>query len=611
MKTIKHILPVVLMGTVLASCDDLFVPADENLKEVEAMYTDASYASGILGNAYILMPYANTPGTDYATDDAVCNDKSNNYLKMATGAWSAQNDPTSQWQNRLNAILYTNIMVNNAEKVTWSTDSKLQTLYVDLFKGDACGMRALQLFYLLRAHAGMVDGVSEMMGVPIIREFQGADADFNQPRATFRACIDSIMADINRGIEMLPYEYGDITDENLVPAKYKNQGILAGKYSRAFGTHQKGKINGMILRALRAQVALYAASPAFAQYSGITMEQAAQYAAELINTKEMPTDGYNWFANTATINGLGKGENSSECIWQSNVSDRHSLESSFYPPSIYGEGRCNPSQNLVDAFPMTNGYPISDSRSGYDQSAPYASRDARLAAYIIYDGQAIGSGNSTIITGTYGSNNNDGLNYREGYSTRTGYYMRKLLRPDVNLNTSNTTDQKSYDARIRWTEIFLAYAEAANEAAGPDVAVAGCKWTAKSVLKALRERANICSYVTTIKEGDKEKEVLVGLDDPYLEECAQSKEKMRELIRNERRLELCFENHRFYDLRRWQVDLSKLNETIRGIEITDELGNSKAIDNVETRSYKDYQFYGPIPYSEVMKYDALQQNKGW
>ena len=594
MKTIKHILSVVLMGVALASCDDLFEPAQENLKDVSSMYGDASYAQGILGNAYILLPYSNSPQTDLATDDAVSNDQTNSYLQMATGAWSSQNDPTSQWKNRLNAIQYVNIMVANAEKVAWSTDEGLQRLFSDLFKGDAYGMRALQMFYLLRAHAGMVDGVNEMMGVPILREFQEAGADFNQPRATFRACIDSIMVDIDRALELLPYEYEDVTDDNAVPEKYKRYYISAGKYTRAFGYHQKGKINGMILRALRAQVALFAASPAYAQYSGVTMEQAARYAAELINTKEMPADGYKWFANTTEIGGLNKGYNSSESIWQTNVSERHSLEGDFYPPSINGLGRCNPSQNLVDAFPMTNGYPITDSRSGYNANDPYADRDARLAAYILYDGQTIGSGNTTIITGTYGDNNVNGLNYTVGYSTRTGYYMRKLLRPDVNLNPSNITNQKSYDARIRWTEMFLDYAEAANEAVGANTAVAGSKWTAKSVIKSLRERAGICA----------------GVDDPYLDECAQSKEKMRELIRNERRLELCFENHRFYDLRRWQVDLNKLNETVKGAEISAPNAGFKTID-VEQRNYKQHQFFGPIPYSEILKYDALQQNSGW
>ena len=83
---------------------------------------------------------------------------------------------------------------------------------------------------------------------------------------------------------------------------------------------------------------------------------------------------------------------------------------------------------------------------------------------------------------------------------------------------------------------------------------------------------------------------------------------MRELIRNERRLELCFEGFRFWDLRRWKVDLTKLNETVKGMSIE---GNKYSVVDVETRNYADYMFYGPIPYSEVLKFNALIQNSGW
>ena len=83
---------------------------------------------------------------------------------------------------------------------------------------------------------------------------------------------------------------------------------------------------------------------------------------------------------------------------------------------------------------------------------------------------------------------------------------------------------------------------------------------------------------------------------------------MRELIRNERRLELCFEGFRFWDLRRWKVDMTKLNETVKGMSIE---GNKYSVVDVETRNYADYMFYGPIPYSEVLKFNALIQNSGW
>lgn len=96
--------------------------------------------------------------------------------------------------------------------------------------------------------------------------------------------------------------------------------------------------------------------------------------------------------------------------------------------------------------------------------------------------------------------------------------------------------------------------------------------------------------------------------DPYLESVKNDQNKMRELIRNERRLELCFEGFRFWDLRRWKVDISKLNETAKGMKIT---GTHHEVVDVEKRDYKDYMYYGPVPYSEMLKFDALIQNKGW
>ena len=192
----------------------------------------------------------------------------------------------------------------------------------------------------------------------------------------------------------------------------------------------------------------------------------------------------------------------------------------------------------------------------------------------------------------------DGLNKENGKSTKTGYYLRKLLRPDVNLNPSSTTKQKHLPARIRTTEILLDYAEAANEAQGPKANVGGANYSAYDVIKAIRKRAGL---------GE-------SGEDPYLEECAQNKDKMRELIRNERRLELCFENHRFWDLRRWKVNLANLNEAAKGINITTDATTGEYIYktfDAEERNYSDYMYYGPIPYSEILKYSNLKQNEGW
>ena len=137
---------------------------------------------------------------------------------------------------------------------------------------------------------------------------------------------------------------------------------------------------------------------------------------------------------------------------------------------------------------------------------------------------------------------------------------------------------------MRYTELFLIYAEAANEAWGPDTAAPGVSYTARDVVSAIRTRA--------------------GINDQYLSTIT-SKENMRELIRNERRLELCFEGHRFWDMRRWGL---ALDETAKGIST--ENGINSEID-VEARAYKEYMQYGPVPFNEVLRNDNMLQNKDW
>ncbi len=271
----------------------------------------------------------------------------------------------------------------------------------------------------------------------------------------------------------------------------------------------------------------------------------------------------------------------------------------------------NPSQNLVDAFPMRSGRPITDAASGYDPADPYTGRDPRLEDNVIYNGQTFRK--ALIITGTYPAVNGDKSETDDNInsistSTRTGYYLKKLLRDDVSPLSSSLIEQQHIYPRIRYTEIFLAYAEAANDAWGPKVDGAGVGYTAYDVIKAIRERAGLGtnSIGMPLPEGD-----------AYLEDCAANQAMMTDLIRNERRIELCFENKRFWDLRRW---LLPLDESVKGViwKKIDPTGPS-TMDNlkdsifvVEERNYDNsYQCYGPIPKGEVLKWSNLKQNKGW
>ena len=588
----KYILIIITSILVFTSCEDLLEPASDNFKDIEQMYTDANFAQGILNTAYRYIPsyYDNS---DYATDDAVTNRKDHSFLKVATGSWTSSSNPFDQWTNGFHAIQYLNLFIENADSVSWAVDEDAAIMFHYRMKGEAYGLRALFMYYLLRAHSGFDEG-GQLMGVPILGEFLDAESDFNIPRESFETCVQKIYSDLDSAEYYLPYEYEDIAsfDDIEVPCLQNGDTMHVEAYNRVMGHYARQLFNGLIAKSFRSKVSLLAASPAFQDATNTTTwEMAANDAAEVLDyiggVNGLAATGVTYYTNKEEIDNLSEGSNPAEIIWRTNISTGNTTqEEQNFPPSLFGNGYMNPTQNLVDAFPDSSGYPITDSRSLYDPLNPYKNRDPRLTQYIIYNGSTAGVNNTTIYTGS-SSDTEDGINKKET-STRTGYYMKKRLRMDVNMNPSSTSGKTHYTPRIRYTEIFLNYAEAANEAWGP-MGTGSNDYSAYDVIKAIRQRAGI------------------GLsnNDPYLEECALDQDKMRKLIRNERRLELCFESFRFWDLRRWKADI---NEPATGL---DAASFSNGAFQVENRVYKDYMYYGPIPNSEILKYNNLIQNRGW
>jgi hypothetical protein len=230
---------------------------------------------------------------------------------------------------------------------------------------------------------------------------------------------------------------------------------------------------------------------------------------------------------------------------------------------------------------MANGYPIAHASSGYNASTPYASRDPRLASYVIYNGNKIGT--TVIATNVESTTNGIGNTPK---STVTGYYLKKLMNEQVKLTPGSTNPQIHFYTLFRYTEIFLNYAEAANEAWGPDNDPEGYGFTPRQIMQAIRSRAGIVqpdNYLATITDA-------AG---------------MRTLIQNERRIELCFEGFRFWDLRRWNLNLA---EKAKGMRIE---GGIYTVIDVEDRDYEPYMKYGPIPYRETINNTNLIQNEGW
>ena len=579
----KNLLVLLLFAIVFAGCKKNLSPLDDNHRTLEGIYNDPYYAEGILMNAYARLPTNGYSFSEVATDDAVTNDKFNPLLNMATGSWSAANNPMDQWNNSYTAIIYLNLFLREVDSVNWSYLNKdVRVLFKDRLKGETYGLRGLFMLNLLQAHGGSTGG-GELFGVPIITEALEPGSDFSKPRNTFAECMQQIYSDLTEAEKYLPLDYSDVGAAQI-PAKYA--GMAAADYNRVFGNANRQRVSARIVKAIRARAALLAASPAF-NAQGVTdkWQDAANFSGDVLTliggiSGLDPQGGLFYTASNVNAINLASSIDQKEMLWRGSISTSNSIEQTNFPPTLFGNGRVNPTQNLVDAFPMANGYPITDNASGYVSTDPYNGRDPRLKNYILVNGGSIS--NKTIFTKS-DAPTNDAVNVLPT-STRTGYYLRKLLREDVNANPTSSSVQKHYPVHIRYTEMFLNYAEAANEAWGPE-GIGMYGFSARNVIEAIRKRAGLTQ------------------PDNYLASVT-TKEDMRKLIHNERRLELSFEGFRFWDLRRWKENLA---EPAKGVMITN---NVYTVQPVENRQYSDYMYSGPIPLSEVLKFN-LQQNKGW
>ena len=224
------------------------------------------------------------------------------------------------------------------------------------------------------------------------------------------------------------------------------------------------------------------------------------------------------------------------------------LEANHFPPYYFGDAMTVPSHNLVKAFCAKNGFPVTDPRSGVDITEPGLDM-ARL--YSVMDATVSG-----------------------------------LLNPVQSSNAAH------YNPLLRKSEVLLNYAEASNEAYGPSTVGEGSSVSAYDIMKSVR---NLSGGI---------------MSDAWLDECAASTEDFRALIQNERRIELAFENHRYFDMRRW---LMPLNEDITGVEITRNEDNTFSFTEkvVEQRKYSVENYYAPIPYAEISKNPNLVNNVGW
>jgi hypothetical protein len=556
-----------LAGMIFTSCESFLDPEQDNRITEEQVKKIPQFAEGLLLNAYKNMPVQHDFVEAIISDEAVTNDLNSPYIKMVSGQWSAEENPVNYWESSLKQIYYINMFLEIGPQVRWSeTNEILDSLHLRRLTGEAYALRAWYGFLLLKYHGGKInDGT--IRGFPIQTKTLSVNDDWSQERSLYSDCVNQILEDCDSAISRLPIEYKDTSDP---------------VYNQAMGVRWTNRVTALAAHALKSRVLLYAASPSFNPSGELTSwVKAATQTGNVINLKggisALSPTGLTFFKYTT--------KNDADVIWARAITMSKELEAENFPPSLIGNGRTNPTQNLVDAFPMKNGYPINHSSSGFNSEQPYSNRDPRLTAYIIYNGSPMGFKG---IINTHANATPDGIN-KQTNSTRTGYYVKKFLLDNVNVENPEVKQNHFY-TYLRMTELFLNYAEAANEAWGPDLDPGSVGFTARQAIAAIRLRAGIDAA------------------DPYLAGL-NSQEQFRELIRNERRLELCFEGHRFWDIRRWG-DIETMKNPVYGVSI-DTTNNSYDYRIIEIRNFKDHMVYGPVPQNELLKYNELKQNQGW
>ncbi len=338
-----------------------------------------------------------------------------------------------------------------------------------------------------------------------------------------------------------------------------------------------GHITKGAATALKARVELYA----------------GDYAACLADCQSVMGMGYSLYPNYTDLFRVAH-ENNQEVILDVQYVDNPSANSTYVyavMPSNSSGGYASicPLQSLVDNYEMTNGKIITDPASGYDPASPYTNRDPRLAATILYPGEAFLQPGSTSPTYYDPLSASSPDNYASGNNTSpTGYIVKKFTS---NLNDFPNLFQSGLNSiLIRYAEILLSYAECKIELGQIDASV-------YNAINLVRGR--------------------VGM--PAVDQAVyNSQSALRTLIRRERRTEFAMEGLRWFDIQRWQIGPQVMPGAVFGAWMgTVDPATGKYtitgsnLPSVETRQFTSKNYLWPVPQAEININNKLTQNPGF
>lgn len=616
-------LAFVLLALIPMSCNDNFL----DTQPLDKISSDATWADGPLSQAFVFNVYSflgyggfEEQSLAAISDEAMFTHAGRNIETFTQGSESPGSlswiSPTYEWGRMYLAIRQANIALENLPKATF-TDTELR----DRLMGEAYFLRAYYYQQLLRYYGG----------VPIIEKAYGLNDDYSVARNTYEECVNFIVGDLDKAAALLDgkpqtagraskltalslkarvllYAASDLHDANTAQAKSAALGSYSDIALIAYTTGD---------RASRWQAAQTAAKAALDAGSGYKLDLTAPVSAE---------EGEKNYVSIAMggQSAIGDPAAAVELIFQRThtaaftVEDNWPLGGIHYginngPNGYHNWAGNTPIQQLVDDYEMMDGSKF-DWNNAQHKADPYTGRDPRFYATILYDGAdwkprpsdvaALDPANQ-VQTGYYDDGNGgtlNGIDTRESSvenwnGSRTHYYTRKFIDADPGLPDNQSNAQTIPWPFIRYTEIALIYAEASIEL--------GQEAQAREWINKIRFRAGM----------------------PAINDSGDA---LRDRLRNERRVELAYEEHRYHDGRRWMIG-DQLGRGVKAINVTATLKAGQApnqpyrydksvydytyevFDNTEneTRVWNDKMYFRPISRDEINRNDLLKQNPGY
>lgn len=562
----RNLLYVLVCMLAVTSCNYLDFDETNGLQTKEDIYKYMDRTEFMVNHVYsfILQDFGTIGGAmrDCATDDAEFANTGATVQDFNNGAWSALNTLDDQWDNLYAGIRAANNFMVDVENTDFSR-YEYQNNYsewmkrLSYHKDEARLLRAYFFFELARRYGDIAMPTTALTA-------EEANAIGKTP---FLEVIQFIADECDAVAPNLPVTYQNVPSRQI------------GRVTKGFAM------------ALKAKALLYAASELHNPSGDVeAWKSAARAALVLIDSAEVR----GWYTLDGALTAIDDDASKEIVLYRQN-GNSSSFELTNFPVRFTDGGSTTtgvcPSQNLVDAFETVNGYTVTlvdnvwvCDDPEFDPAHPYANRDPRLGKTVLTDGADF---KGSVIE-TFNGGKDAGAVATGG--TATGYFLRKYIRESTSFDPNALVTNKHTYVVYRYAEALLSYAEAMTEAFGnPDYTDATFTRSARWALNQVRANAGMPEVTAT------------------------GKEDFLERVRNEWRVEFAFEDHRFWDIRRWNIGSQTQTELYRvGIEVQTDGSKSYSKQLYEMRTWNDRMNLYPIPQEELFKNNNLApQNSGW